>query len=165
IKETGRVQHFQGDARGNLPRSVRSHTMIDKHVGQAARRFQAIAEAEDAAGHKLTAMNFFYKACLQFIAAQHVIFENTDEKKLLYASARKCFDNVIERAPYRIEHVDIPWEGTTVSGNLHLCPGDEPKPCAFYVPGCDIAKEQWPRPLENEALQRGMHAFSFDGPG
>jgi dienelactone hydrolase len=165
IKETGKVQHFQGDGRGNLPRSVRNHNMIDKHVGQQARRFEAMAEAEAAAGHSLTAMTFFYKACLQYIAAQHVIFENTDEKKLLYANARRCYDQVIERAPYRIEHVDIPWEGTLISGNLHLAPTNEPAPCVFYVPGCDIAKEQWPRPRENQALERGMHAFSLDGPG
>ena len=39
------------------------------------------------------------------------------------------------------------------------------KPLVFYVPGCDQTKEAWPHPYYNQALQRGMHAFSFDGPG
>ena len=36
----------------------------------------------------------------------------------------RCYDKVRELAPYRIEHVDVPWNGTIVSGNLHLAPGD-----------------------------------------
>src|SRR6185295_2795165 len=61
--------------------------------------------------------------------------------------------------------VDVPWNGTAVSGNLHLAPGEGRKPLVFYVPGCDQTKEAWPHPYYNQALQRGMHAFSFDGPG
>ena len=59
----------------------------------------------------------------------------------------------------------IPWNGTTVSGLLHLCPGKDKAPLVFYIPGCDITKEGWPHPFFNYAHQRGMHAFSFDGPG
>ena len=32
VQETGKVFHFQGDGRGRLPRSVRSHDMISKEV-------------------------------------------------------------------------------------------------------------------------------------
>ncbi|MFI5269363.1 MAG: alpha/beta hydrolase family protein, partial [Chloroflexota bacterium] len=60
---------------------------------------------------------------------------------------------------------DIPWNGKVVSGNLHLCPGKTQAPCVFYIAGCDQNKENWPHPLYNQAHQRGMHAFSFDGPG
>ncbi|MDP2700723.1 MAG: enoyl-CoA hydratase/isomerase family protein, partial [Candidatus Rokubacteria bacterium] len=38
--------------------------------------------------------------------AQHVIFELNDEKRYLYAGVRRCYDQVIALAPYRIEHVD-----------------------------------------------------------
>ena len=51
------------------------------------------------------------------------------------------------------------------TGNLHLAPGDAPAPLVFYIPGCDQTKEAWPHPFYNQAQQRGMHAFSFDGPG
>ena len=52
VQETGKVFHFQGEGRGNLPRAVRSHSMISKHVGQSARRLEALArtEAEAAIG-------------------------------------------------------------------------------------------------------------------
>ena len=37
IKETGKTFHFQPDGRGRLPRTVRSHDMIARHVGLAVR--------------------------------------------------------------------------------------------------------------------------------
>src|SRR5438105_1901539 len=102
IKETGKVQHFQGDGRGNLPRSVRSHAMISKHLGQNARRLENLAQAEAAAGHPETALNFFWRAAIAYAGAQHTVFENNDEKRFLYAGVRRCFDHVIELAPYNI---------------------------------------------------------------
>jgi hypothetical protein len=56
IKETGKVFHFQPDGRGRIPRSVRSHDMISKHMGQSARRIERLAQAEADAGHRETAM-------------------------------------------------------------------------------------------------------------
>jgi alpha-beta hydrolase superfamily lysophospholipase len=165
IKETGKTFHFQPDGRGRLPRTVRSHEMISKHVGLAAKKSERLAEAEAAAGHRETAMELYYQATLQYADAQHVVFETGDEKRFLHGGLMRCYDKVRELAPYRIEHVDVPWNGTVVSGNLHLAPGDGPKPLVFYVPGCDQTKEAWPHPYYNQALQRGMHAFSFDGPG
>jgi pimeloyl-ACP methyl ester carboxylesterase len=165
IQETGKVFHFQGDGRGRLPRSVRSHDMISKHVGLQARRMEALAQAEAAAGHPETALDFYFQATVLYAGAQHVIFQNNDEKRYLYAGVRRCYDQVIALAPYRIEHIDIPWNGTLVSGNLHLCPHKASAPLIFYIPGCDTLKEAWPHPFFNAAHQRGMHVFSFDGPG
>jgi len=165
IKETGKVFHFQPDGRGRLPRSVRSHDMISKHMGQAAGRMERLAQAEAEAGHRETAMELYFQATLQYLDAQHVVFETNDEKRFLHGGLMRCYEKVREYAPYRIEHVDIPWQGTVVSGNLHLAPGEGRKPLVFYVPGCDQTKEAWPHPYYNQALQRGMHAFSFDGPG
>jgi len=165
IKETGKVFHFQPDGRGRLPRTVRSHDMIAKHVALAAKRSERLAYAEADAGHRETAMELYYQAALQYADAQHTVFENNDEKRFLHGGVMRCYAKVREFAPYSIEHVDVAWNGTTVSGNLHLAPGKGKKPLVFYVPGCDQTKEAWPHPYYNHALQRGMHAFSFDGPG
>jgi dipeptidyl aminopeptidase/acylaminoacyl peptidase len=139
--------------------------MIAKHVGLAAKKSERLAQAEMEAGHRETAMELYYSAALQYADAQHVVFETGDEKRFLHGGLMRCYDKVRELAPYRIEHVDIPWNGTIVSGNLHLAPGNEPKPLVLYVPGCDQTKEAWPHPYYNQAQQRGMHVFSFDGPG
>lgn len=165
VKETGRVYHFQPDGRGDLPRAVRSHAMISKHLGQAGARLEKLAHEESAAGHQHTAADLYYRAALSFMAAQHTVFSNSPEKIHLHGSLLRCYDQVRSRAPYRIEHIDVEWNGVTVSGNLHLAPTEGPAPCVFFIPGCDVTKESWPNPAFNQAAQRGMHVFSFDGPG
>ena len=166
IQETGRVFHFQGEGRGDLPKSVRSHAMISKILGQRAQQIEAMALDELAAGHRETALGFYFEAACTYGRAQHPIFELNEEKKFLYAGIRRCYDQVCALAPYRLEHINIPWNGTFVSGNLHINPSvNGPAPLVFYIPGCDVFKEIYPTPHFNIVHQRGMHAFSFDGPG
>ncbi|HEY3921325.1 MAG TPA: alpha/beta fold hydrolase [Gaiellaceae bacterium] len=165
IQETGKVFHFQTDGRGPLPKAVRRHSMISKHVGLGARRMEKIADEERAAGHDATALARYFDACTAYATAQHTIMRTNDEKRYLHGASIRCYDRVRELSPYHIGHLDIPWEDSVVSGNLHLCPGDEPKPLVFFIPGCDMTKEMYPHPQLNHAHQRGLHIFSFDGPG
>lgn len=165
IKDTGRVQHFQSDARGPLPKAVRSHAMISKHTGLAATKLEQLAREELDAGHRSTALDLFFEASLAFASAQHPIFSINEEKQLLHRRSIQCYDEVRRLAPYRIERVEVPWESSAVVGNLHLVPGVEPRPCVLFVPGCDMTKEMYPHPRWNHALQRDLHLCSFDGPG
>lgn len=165
IQDTGRVFHYQLPGRGPLPESVRMHQMISKHVGKIALRLQTLAAEEAAADHNATALDLYFEAACRFAEAQHTILRNNAEKEFLHASSIACFDEVRRRAPYVIHHVDVPWNGTQVSGNLHLAPVKSPAPCVFLIPGCDMTKEMVPHPHFNYAAQRGMHLFVFDGPG
>jgi pimeloyl-ACP methyl ester carboxylesterase len=126
---------------------------------------QIIAEEEESVGHMTTALNRYFDASTLYAHAQHVIFENNAEKSYLHAASLRCFDHVRQLAPYRIEHINIDWSGGVLSGNLHLANTTKPAPLVFYIPGCDQTKEMFPHPLLNQALQRDMHIFSFDGPG
>lgn len=141
------------------------HRMIAKHVGKQGHRLEQVGDAEAAAGHDATALDLYFDAATKYAAAQHTIFANNSEKEYLHGASLRCFEQVRERAPYTIEHIDIDWQGTAVSGNLHLAPVDGPAPLVFLVPGCDMTKEMVPHPHHNHALQRGMHVFVFDGPG
>lgn len=165
VKETGAVYHWWSDGGGSLPKGVRSHAMIPKQLGRQAQRIEALADVERAAGHEHTALGLYFAATRSYLGAQHPIFELNDEKRFLYAGLRRCYDAVRALAPYRIEEIEVPWEGVTLSGFLHVCPGVARAPLLFYVPGCDTTCESAPSPLENLPQQRGMHVFSFDGPG
>jgi dipeptidyl aminopeptidase/acylaminoacyl peptidase len=165
VKETGKVFHFQGDGRGWLPSSVRQHDMIAKHVAQIALRLDGLAAEAEAAGHPETALELFFEAASTYANAQHTIFENSNEKRLLHARSIRCYDRVRDLAPYPIERLEIPWADGTVYGNLHLLPDRREAPCVVFIPGCDMTKEMYPYPLANQALQRGMHLLSVDGPG
>jgi cephalosporin-C deacetylase-like acetyl esterase len=165
VKETGKVFHFQGDDRGSLPRSVRQHDMISKHLGKLGLRVRALADQERAAGHAVTALELYFEAASVFASAQHPIFENNAEKRALHSASIGCYDAVRELAPYPIEHLEIPWGERRVYANLHLLPDRRPAPCVIFIPGCDMTKEMYPYPLANQAHQRGMHLISVDGPG
>jgi len=82
IQETGKVFHFQGEGRGRLPRSVRSHDMISKHLGLQARRMEALAKAEADAGHPETALDFYFQATALYGGAQHIIFASLPQSDL-----------------------------------------------------------------------------------
>ncbi len=165
VKETGRVYHFQPNGRGSLPESVKMHDMISKHLGRTALRFERLAAAEDAAGHPTTALEHYFAAAVRFGEAQHPVLVNNEEKKFLHAGALRCFEQVRRLAPYRIDRVEVPWNGVTLSGYLHHAPGEGPKPLVFMIPGCDMTKEFLPNPLYNWAGHRDVHLFVFDGPG
>jgi len=165
IKETGKVYHWWSDGGNTVPKSVRSHAMISKHVGRQAQRLEAIAQAEDAAGHHQTALDLYFEAAKKYMQAQHPIFEINAEKRFLYDGLQRCYKKVRALCPYPIERVDVAWQGTTVSGWLHLLRGAPKAPLLFYLPGCDVTCEQWPDVTANPGHVRGMHVFSFDGPG
>jgi pimeloyl-ACP methyl ester carboxylesterase len=165
VQETGKVYHWWSDGGDRLPKSVRSHAMISKHVGRKARQTEALAAAEREAGHEGTSLTLYYKAAKQFMQAQHTIFSTNDEKKFLYSGLRRCYDAARELCPYTVERVEIPWEGKSLGGYLHLNPAVDVAPLIFYLPGCDVTCETWPDPGANTAHARGFHVFSFDGPG
>ncbi len=165
VRDTGRVYHFQPPGKGGLPPTVRMHDMISKQVGKQAQRLEKLAAAEAEAGHDLTALEHYYEASLKYAQAQHPIFVNNDEKRFLHTASLRCYDEVRRRSPLTIEHLEIPWRDTVVTGYLHLAPVEGPAPLVFYIPGCDMTKEFTPHPLYNWAAQRGMHLFVFDGPG
>ncbi|MQA80104.1 MAG: alpha/beta hydrolase [Streptosporangiales bacterium] len=165
VNETGRVFHWQQNGRGRLPAAVKQHDMISKHVGRSAAALERIAKSEAEAGHDLTALEFYFDAASAYAQAQHPVFALNDEKRHLHGGVLRCYDEVRRLAPTPIEKIDVPFEGNTVSGYLHLAPVDGPAPLVFFIPGCDMTKEMVPHPLFNFATSRGMHLFVFDGPG
>ena len=165
IQQSGRVYHWwTGDGR-TLPQSVRSHAMVSKHLGRQGLAKEADAQARRADGDERGALELLWGATRDLIKAQHHIFELNDEKRFLYGSMRRCYDQIIDLCPYPIERLEIPFDGEVVAGYLHLCPGAEKAPLLFYMPGCDTTCESSPDPTDNLVHKRGMHVFSFDGPG
>jgi dienelactone hydrolase len=90
----------------------------------------------------------------------------TDEKLRLY---RMCRDFYIEAETLacdgRYRRVEVPWQGRTLHGNLHLPAGaDRPAPLAIIIHGIDGCKEEH---LATELclLDAGLSVLGIDGPG
>lgn len=165
VKTTGRVQNFANDER-IVPPEVKSYRMIPRFLYKEASHYETIARGAEAAGHTDTARQLYWRASQVYMEAQHTIFEDDNREKIfLHRKHMECFDKVAEYADYPIETVEIPWEGVTIQGRLHLLPDRRKAPTVLFIPGMDMTKEAAPNPLANPFARRGMHVLAIDGPG
>lgn len=164
VQETGRVFHWDEPGR-TLPTSVKSHAQISKHLGRIGQRLERVADEEAAAGHDATAFELYYRASSTFAAAQHPVLETNDEKRYLHGRSIANYEKLMERAPYPIERLEIPFEGVELQCNFHMLPGKPNAPLVIFIPGCDMTKEIYPDPRIIQAHYRGMHLLVIDGPG
>jgi dipeptidyl aminopeptidase/acylaminoacyl peptidase len=165
VKTTGRVQNFANDER-SVPPEVKSYRMIPRVLFKEAHHFETIAKEAESAGHIYTARQLYRRASEVYHEAQHSIFEDDNEEKtFLHAKHMECYNKVVEYVENPVELVEIPWEGVSIQGRLHLLRDRRRAPVVLFLPGMDMTKEAFPNPLANPFLLRGMHVLSIDGPG
>jgi dipeptidyl aminopeptidase/acylaminoacyl peptidase len=140
---------------------------VVKEWVRTARQEEELARAAEAAGHRESAAEFYYRASLYYGPACGVIHENSARKRELYASLVRCYEKFIvlfDEASVR--RVEIPFEnGRTIPGILQTVPGAKKSPCVLIVPGMDTIKEYMPSPYHNHFRRRGMATLTIDGPG
>jgi dipeptidyl aminopeptidase/acylaminoacyl peptidase len=165
LKTTGRAIHFEMDGR-NIPPQVKSIRMAAKYMAKQGETAERLARKADAEGDRLNARALYRVASEHFREAQHFAIPPLGAQRWqYYARARDCARRLYELADYPIEIVEIPFEGKSYPAVLHLCPDAAPRPTVVFIPGMDNTKENWPNPLSNEFVERGMHVLAIDGPG
>lgn len=165
VKATGRSILFDHKER-RYPKSVMSYRMIPRHLARRAKHKEELARCADAAGHHQTALELYFAAVQDYQEAQHVIFQDDNPQKLLYYDALiACYDRIIELADYPIERIEVPWEGHSISCLLHLLPDRRKAPSVLFIPGMDMIKEGFPKPIANAFIKRGLNCMVMDGPG
>lgn len=165
IKQGGRTHSLEYDLRF-IPPEVKNYAQIPSALYRLGAHAESIARAAEAQGDQATARALYVKAADYYHLGQHAIFEDDNPDKIfLYERLAACYDRVIELSPYPIERVEIPWEGVSIQGLLHLLPGRPKAPVCLFIPGMDMVKEMFPDPGNNPFLERGMHLLSIDGPG
>ena len=146
---------------------IKAPGAVVKEWVRTARQEEELARAAEAAGHRESAAEFYYRAALYYGPACGVLHENTARKRELYASLIRCYEKFIAlfgEAPVR--RVEIPFEnGKTIPGILQTVPGAKKSPCVLVVPGMDTIKEYMPSPYHNHFRRRGMATLTIDGPG
>ncbi len=163
VKTTGRIQNFAYDQR-DLPKEVKSYRMIPRVLEKHARRFETLAAAAERAGHRESACELYWRACLDYREAQHAIFEDDHQEKIyLHGRLLHCFERLIELSGTRTEIVEIPFEGAHLQAVLYLANTTGPTPTVLFIPGMDATKET--NPNGHPFTRRGLHALHLDGPG
>ncbi|MPZ14686.1 MAG: alpha/beta fold hydrolase [Chloroflexi bacterium] len=168
LNTRGRVQNFERDFPEVPPgKRARNYRMLPKVWRQEAEHQEALARMAASKGFHATATKHFDEAIEAYRMAQHPIFyDDNPIKQYLWGKVDQMVDLRSQVAPYPIERVEVPFEGSTISCLLHLLPDRRRAPCVIYVPGMDQSKEVFPlHTTNNPALPRGMHVLAMDGPG
>jgi pimeloyl-ACP methyl ester carboxylesterase len=165
LKTTGRAIHFEMDGR-NMPVQAKSIKMVAKYLSKEGEHSEKLAHAAEAAGDIISARALFRHASEHFREAQHFVVPSLSERRWkLYAKCRECAYRLYSLMDYPIELVEIPFEGGSIPGVLHLQADGKPAPTVVFIPGMDNTKENYPNPLDNEMHMRGMNVLAIDGPG
>lgn len=140
---------------------------ISREFGKLAEKTEASAQRAENEGHPVTARELYFSAANLFAAAQWPIEWDEDERlHRLGAKKNESYAKYISYADHPIEKVEIPFEGKSLPGYLHL-PGKQPGkvPGVLAIGGMDSWKEASVSLYGNKLLQRGMAVLAFEGPG
>ena len=133
-----------------------------------AEKAQRSAEASKAIGREVSAREVYLRACEYYRSAYFFRRSDLDDPKLLRAwrRQRECFRAAAVLFEYPCEAVEIPYDGTTLSGYLLRPDGSgEPRATIVAFPGYDAPVEESYPTAAAPALRRGYSALLFDGPG
>jgi dienelactone hydrolase len=129
-----------------------------------AKRIEGFAEAEERAGHPLTAGSYYLRAAVYYFCGERFIAPS-ERKSETYRSCLRCFQKGIERRLPRIERAEIPYEGTTLPAWLYKAEVSGRAPTVVMFDGLDNAKEMSVLFGGAEIARRGIHVLAIDGPG
>ena len=133
-KTTGRVQNFAYDTRQHPP-EVKTYRQIPKVIERYARHVEQVARGAEAAGHRETAFEHYWRAADLYRDAQHPLYwDDHPDKIYLHGKLLECYEKVIEFAPYPIRLVEVPFEGQQIQCLLHMA-GEPNAPTVIEVRG------------------------------
>jgi 2,6-dihydroxypseudooxynicotine hydrolase len=132
-----------------------------KAVGDTHR---ALAEEAAAHGHIVSATEAFQRAAWSYHLGKFLWFEDPRLHLEMSALVRAMYARALPHLDPPGERLEIPFEGTTLPGNLRRPRAAARPPVVLLVPGLDSVKEELFM-MEQDFLRRGMATFTIDGPG
>lgn len=132
--------------------------MGDKLVG--------LADEDVALGREYSAGDKLKRATIYYLTGERMQGHGHPGRAETYAKALDSFRRGTRYAADPVERVEIPYEGTTISGLFHRAPVEGPAPCVVYCNGLDSMKEMlWLGGLAQALAKRGVHTLCVDQPG
>jgi dienelactone hydrolase len=146
---------------------VRRLDQIPREMKRIAEKRERMAIEADGNGHTMSAAEQYFAAALLYNFAQGPIHsDESDLNQHLSAKKNACYDQFIERAPRRIERVEVPFGDQSLPGILHFPQGAVGKvPCVVFLGGLDLFREMLVTFHGDKMLSRGIAVLALDGPG
>jgi cephalosporin-C deacetylase-like acetyl esterase len=131
-----------------------------------AQSLRSNADAYAAAGHNRSAMQAYFRAANAFRASAVYLYGDRQRGQALWQEGRDVFLKAAALSNGRIQHVRIPYEGTTLPGYLVTPEGGAKKrPLLLIQTGLDGTAEDLYFILGAIAAQRGYACLIYEGPG
>ncbi len=116
----------------------------------------------------MSARSGFLRASNYYRAAEFFLHEDPADPRGLatWRASRDAFAAAVPLLPHPAEAVEIPYEGTTLSGYLYR-PDESPRlhPILIFHGGLDSTLEELYPAAAAAAVARGYHCLTFTGPG
>ena len=125
---------------------------------------EALAEQALADGFRLSAGEHYTRAGVCYHFGKFLFVNDMDQLGRASRKAVECRNRALALIDPPGERVEIPYEGTTLYGNLRKPRGCTRAPIVVMCMGLDSAKEEMDD-YENRFLKRGLATLAFDGPG
>ncbi|MDR6955445.1 dienelactone hydrolase [Ancylobacter sp. 3268] len=133
-----------------------------------AQRVLARAEADLAAGHKVSARGGFLRASTYFRMAEFYVHVDPKDPRILSASraSQQAYAKAAKLIGPTWEPVQIPYEGTTLPGYFYKPDtSNTPRPTIIFHGGYDSSVEELFYYGGAPATMRGYNCLTWDGPG
>lgn len=131
-----------------------------------ARKVHAVASDAEKSGHLVTARDAYLRAANYAGAAFFFVLATKDPGRELstWRWHRASFDRAMRLWPTPVEKVDVPYEATHLHGYFWSA-GTERRPVVILVNGSDGPVSDMLSAGALDAVARGYHAITVDGPG
>jgi pimeloyl-ACP methyl ester carboxylesterase len=140
-----------------------------------AERVNKYGDNSLSAGHKVSAREAYLRAFNYYRNAEFFLHTNPQDSRII-DTWQKSVDSFKRAAqlfvPYKVEFVEIPYEGTSIPGYFYKLddndassPSSKPKPTLIIHTGFDGTQEELYVTSVIAALNRRYNCLTFEGPG
>ncbi|SFL16563.1 Alpha/beta hydrolase family protein [Paenibacillus sp. 1_12] len=133
-----------------------------------AERVHSLAESALAAGQRVSAREAYLRASNYYRTAEFFLHGNVHDSRILstWENSRITFWQAAQLMDTPVEQVNIPYEGTNLTGYLYkVDDSNKPRPTLIIHGGYDSTGEELYFGGAAAAIQRGYNCLTFEGPG
>lgn len=126
---------------------------------------RALADADGAAGRRVSAANKYRRAAIQYLSAERLLEVEDAVKAPTYDAVRETMSAYVTRSDEGIDEVEVPYLDTSLPAFFvpALAPG--PHPVAIVIDGFDVTRDVLLLRIGRQAALRGISLLVVDTPG
>jgi dipeptidyl aminopeptidase/acylaminoacyl peptidase len=124
-----------------------------------------VLEERAEGGSDETASEDLFLASLYHTIGEHFVSPADPRRLESYHEVLRTFEAARAKAPFTVERVEVPFEGSSLPAYFMPAAGAGPKPTLIFICGLDTTKELWFLRARQQFTLRGFNCLFIDTPG